>query len=378
MNTNKLFYKFSGVYFFQYFGIGAFLPLFALYLSSIGLSGVQIGTIMALGSFIGMFSGPFWGYISDLTHHHKRIILVLMCLAIVVVFSITKTKSYGLLLTLNALFYMTFSPLNPLLDGFTLHSPLAFGKIRLWGSVGFAIAAFGIARILNNDNLYLIFYILIVSIVITGSFFASIKLDIDSDHKMNLSELKSLLSNKYFLLFLLYSLLVSSSISGNNLYFGLYYESLGGSLALIGFAFFLFAIGEAPFMQLTPFFLKWLTLKKLLLIAPIMGIIRWFYYASEPSPNMILYTFLIQGLFYAPFLVGAAEYIRTEISPKLRSVAMALYTSVGFGLGGIMSNLVSGYLIDYMSVTYIYYAYTIFCVLATLTVLPIYRKLSRY
>ncbi|TDT72540.1 MFS1 family protein [Hypnocyclicus thermotrophus] len=63
---------YSFLTFFLYFSMGATLPLFSQYLQSIGLSGIEIGSIFSIGTFISILFQPFWGFIADKTNAIKK------------------------------------------------------------------------------------------------------------------------------------------------------------------------------------------------------------------------------------------------------------------------------------------------------------------
>src|SRR5690554_3229016 len=52
-----------------------FLPI---YLDHKGLDAGQIGTIIAGGALISMFSQPFWGYVSDKRKTIKNVLLLIL------------------------------------------------------------------------------------------------------------------------------------------------------------------------------------------------------------------------------------------------------------------------------------------------------------
>lgn len=373
MQSHNNYYKFIGIYFFFYYGLGAVLPLFTLYLESIGLTGTQIGSITAVGSFIGIFTGPIFAYLSDRYKAHRPILMLLMMGVIITSSIVTQVSNFGLLFVILFFYYLFIHPLNPLLDGITMHSSLPFGKIRLWGSVGFAIAAFVTAIIAEKTTLVMPFYILIITFLISLVFAQSMTITITNDNGVDFHQLMTLLKNKKFIVFVTFGMLITSTIGGMNNYFGLYFKSLGGDISLVGLAFLLFALSEVPFMQILGKYLIRHGPYKILMIVPILGILRWGFYSFGPSPLLILLTFPLQGLFYAPILIGSLEYIRLEFPASLRTTAIALYTALGFGLGGIIANSLSGYLYDHYSANTIFMAYTLLCALALFFTPSIYR-----
>ena len=56
-------------YWFTYFGsLGIFYPYFTLYLrENAGLSGTQVGMVLAISPLIGMIVQPLWGQVADRT-----------------------------------------------------------------------------------------------------------------------------------------------------------------------------------------------------------------------------------------------------------------------------------------------------------------------
>ena len=57
------------LFWFTYFGsLGIFYPYFSLYLrENAGLSGTELGIVLAISPMIGMIAQPFWGQVADRT-----------------------------------------------------------------------------------------------------------------------------------------------------------------------------------------------------------------------------------------------------------------------------------------------------------------------
>ena len=67
------------LFWFVYFGsLGIFYPYFALYLrENAGLTGTQVGLILAISPFVGMIAQPLWGQLADRTGARSRTLAVL-------------------------------------------------------------------------------------------------------------------------------------------------------------------------------------------------------------------------------------------------------------------------------------------------------------
>ena len=70
--------RLSVLYFFIYCPLGIVCPLISQYLSSIGFSGTQVGTVTSLGTATAIFAGMFWGQVYS-NSRHKRWIIAGMC-----------------------------------------------------------------------------------------------------------------------------------------------------------------------------------------------------------------------------------------------------------------------------------------------------------
>jgi PPP family 3-phenylpropionic acid transporter len=64
------------VWYFWYFAfIGAFLPYFALYLQSIGLSAGRIAVLMSLGQLMRLLSPLLWSWLADRGGRRVRLVI---------------------------------------------------------------------------------------------------------------------------------------------------------------------------------------------------------------------------------------------------------------------------------------------------------------
>ena len=71
-------------FWFVYFGsLGIFFPYFSLYLrENAGLSGTQVGLVLAISPLVGMFAQPVWGQIADRTGARTRALWLFSPLAL--------------------------------------------------------------------------------------------------------------------------------------------------------------------------------------------------------------------------------------------------------------------------------------------------------
>ena len=132
-------------YFLFYAAAAAIAPFIVLYYQDLGLTGTQIGFLAGIPPLVSLFSATAWGIISDVTQRHKVSLLVAIGGAILMVLALPAFKTFAWLVPAILLFAFFFSPIMPLVDSTTMNllgdRKEGYGRIRLWGAVGWGITA---------------------------------------------------------------------------------------------------------------------------------------------------------------------------------------------------------------------------------------------
>ena len=64
-----------GAFFFGYYGfVGVFSPFVSLYFSDLGMTAVQIGTLMAVAQGMRILGPNFWGWLADRKQQRLRVL----------------------------------------------------------------------------------------------------------------------------------------------------------------------------------------------------------------------------------------------------------------------------------------------------------------
>ena len=132
------------LFWFTYFGsLGIFYPYFSLYLrENAGLSGTELGLVLAISPLIGMIAQPLWGRVADRTGARGRILAWLtlgtalgyLWLGSARGFSSIVAAMIGMALAGTAVFPLMTSVSLAILRDAGRH---AFGRVRVWGTIGF-------------------------------------------------------------------------------------------------------------------------------------------------------------------------------------------------------------------------------------------------
>jgi PPP family 3-phenylpropionic acid transporter len=148
----------SLVWLFGLGGLGFHLPYYALFLNeNAGLSGTQAGVVLSVVPGLGVLGHLVWGRVADRTGRRARVLAAVAFGAALGYLAISAQSSFaGFLLAtaLLALFVPAFAPIAlsvcmAVLDERGSH---ALGRVRVWGTIGFAIAVLGLAWLLGASS----------------------------------------------------------------------------------------------------------------------------------------------------------------------------------------------------------------------------------
>lgn len=352
----------QGFYLLVFFGIGGITTLLSIYLSEVeGLNGYQIGTIMSIGPIIMIFFQPLWGMIADLTRSPRNVLIGTTVLAGICSLGYLAFHGYYWFLTIAIFVALFQSAIIPLSDSISVQHTAKvnynYGKVRLYGSLGYGLAVLIMGRI-SEIFPASIFYGFFISLVLAGSLaikFPTVKTEAP---KKLLSGLKEILMLKKYIVFLIITFMIFGPSLANNTYFGLFIEDRGGTLTGIGIAFFVAVLSEIPFMSAAGSWVKKIGVLHVCLVAGTVSLIRWLLYFFEPSLAVIYATAVLQGFSIGLFIPAGLQYVQEQIPPHIVVTGITLYSAIGNGLGNWFSTFFGGIFYEEFSIyaVYLFYA----------------------
>lgn len=382
----KGYYHFVGIYLSIYGALGMMLPLLGPYLKSIGMTGVQVGTITSSATIVSIIANPFWGARYHHSHNKKRMVLMLCIAAMLLGFTLSRIDQYWLFLAAYAVLFFFHTPVTPLFDALTLERQYPFGAIRKYGALGFASGVFIAGQVAERMGLPVIFSLFILGylvgilllILVIRQANQDKRQKAQLDHLEQLGQLDqldqleqpkwdeksvrkksegnylSLLKNKKVVALLISGFFMYGPSLAHNTYFGFLYQEVGGSVAGIGLAFLLMAGSEAPIMAYVHKFSEKFTLERILLISMILSSLRFFWYGTSPSPALLMGTFFLQGIINGIFLIEFVHYITKQVEPALIGMTMTLYQAISSNMSTILCQFAGGILLDYLGSAAVY------------------------
>lgn len=357
------------LFWFVYFGsLGIFYPYFTLYLrENAGLTGTQVGLVLAISPLIGMIAQPVWGQLADRTGARSRTLAFLtggtalgyLGLGLVDGFWPIVLATCALALVGTAVFPMMTSVSLAILRDAGRH---AFGHVRAWGTVGYFILIMSFPWMLqvfwvppqngayapgvSQPALGLMFPIT-AALVLAAAFIAfflpkkgAVAL------RASRGDWRELIHNRAFVRFLLFSLIAHFLMHGPMWLFPLFVRSRGGDLGTIRDMWVLMLLVEIPLVLMTGSGLKRLGARGLLAVGVLVGGMRWTLCALITDPPLLFAVQALHGVTVVGLNLGSPLYLDLVAPEKLRSTAQGVLSMVGSGVAGMASNVSAGWLMD--------------------------------
>lgn len=334
-------------YNFLYFALLAiFVPFLPVYLNEQGLNPAQIGMITGTGGFITIIAQPLWGMVSDRTRTIRKVLLLLMICAGISGYFLYASTSFALLIGLAMLVYFFLMPIDPLTESLNFRVAesvgISYGSIRTYGALGYAVMSLVAGYIMSTFGAHSLAYLFAGIAAI--SFIISLAMpDAPVTGKpVTLHSLKTFLSNKETLLFLLLVFVCSVPARMNDTFLGVYIRELGGNSELVGLAFFIAAASEIVVFALS---FWWLRAGKELAIISISAafyFIRFFASAWISDPQLLAYLQVLQLLTFPIFYSAAIQYLYRIVPEEWRATGQTVLALLFFGVSGIVASYAGG------------------------------------
>ena len=128
-------------------------------------------------------------------------------------------------------------------------------------------------------------------------------------------------------------------------FYTIYLEHHGYTPSLIGQLWALGVIAEVVIFLFMHRWLPYFGIRKILLISLLLSTIRWLIIGFSPnSLPLLLFAQLLHAASFGTFHVAAIAWVHHNFVGKNQGRGQALYSSIGFGAGGAIGSLFSGYL----------------------------------
>ncbi|MBS4204829.1 MFS transporter [Lederbergia citrea] len=350
MNSKPLFWNLKGFLFL----VGAMntfvVSYFPLYFKHVGLTTSEIGMLLALGTFVGLFGQPFWGLLSDKYKTVKRIMNVVILGSVLGLVWIFQLSQIGWIFVAGSFFYLFYNALFPLSENLTKRiadqNDVSFGSIRSWAAVGFALVSLVSGFLFAKIGIqYLAFPMIFLGIM---TFLLSLRLTDakTGTKKMDFKQMGTFFKNPTLLLFFFLLSFISITHRTNDSFISLYLFDIGGDETLVGWLWFMAVASEAiMFFTATLWFRPEKPIHYIIL-AGFLYMGRWIVIGFISNPFQLIMIQALHGVCYAIFFMGAIEYLYKRLPIEMQATGHMVFMLIVYGVTGIIGSFAGGFIFD--------------------------------
>lgn len=354
-------FRLSAVYFVTFLAFSAVVPYLALYYSSLNLSGAQMGTLLGVGPLLSLLATPFWTGIADARNLHRPV-LVGGAIAMIVLYALIPfLSSFIVILGVVVLLALLSSHVLTLEDTATMHvlgeHRSQYGRIRLWGTVGWGIGAPIFGAVIDAAGSPWMFWCYGVLMAANLLLLARLEFDTSAQPEGFSAGMWTLLKNPAWLLFLFAAFLGALGMSAHGSFLSLRVASLEApalnvfglampASAIVGLALLVSTMSEVPVMFFSGPILPRFRNRDLILFG--LGIIgiRNFLYGVATDATQIVLIQVLHGLTFAVLWMAGIHFVAKHAPHGVAATAQGLFNTILLGFGLAAGNLVNGFLID--------------------------------
>lgn len=364
---NNITLRLSLMMFLQFFIWGGwFVTLGTFLANNLSASGGQIGMAFSTQSW-GAIIAPFViGLIADRYFNAEKILGVLHLIGALLLYCLYQATDFAQFYPFVLAYMIVYMPTLALVNSVSFaqmtNPSKQFGKIRVWGTVGWIVAGLAISYAFAWDAKDAIaegmlrntFLLCAIASLILGLFSFTLPKTppCSAGERLGLKEVLgldalALLKDKNFLVFFVSSVLICIPLA-------FYYQNANPFLTEIGVAnatgkMTLGQVSEVLFMLALPVFLNRFGIKITLLVGMLAWVVRYVFFAygnADSGIALLLMGIALHGICYDFFFVSGQIYTDSKAGAKVKSAAQGLITLATYGVGMLIGFWVAGKISD--------------------------------
>lgn len=342
--------RLSGFYLAYYAALGAFTPYWSLFLKARGHDVATISVLMSLWYATRIVAPSSWGWLSGRSARPVRW-LRLGCALTVASFAVFLLPlDVVAMFAAMCAFCFFYNAVMPQFEALTL-SHLAgraerYGRIRVWGSVGFIGVVVGFGLIF--DHIAITWLPVLMLPLFAGLFASACANDYARPPVGPASEdatgFVERLRQPEVIAFFIVALLVQVSFGPHYTFFSIYLDEHGYRASALGLYW-----GIAVAVEIAMFFASARLLRRwgasnLLLASLLAAVARWTITALWPRHLVLLgLAQALHALCFAAFFAACMQYLARFFPGRVNGHGQGIFYGFSSGIGGVLGALLSGY-----------------------------------
>lgn len=337
------------MYNFYYLSWAVFSALISVYLLGKGFKASEVSLVVSTSFLTSMIFQPVIGMFSD-RYDVKKVNFVLFALAgiggLAFMFAsslITITIGYSFVLTL-------INGTNPVMEKIASSSPYQYGKIRIWGTIGYATGSWlaGMIYQLISPSAIFICFIITMILCIIGLLGTKTPSELGQNNEEK-TKTSTLFHNHKYLYYLIIAAIFQGITNMANTYIPAMFQNDGLKVSLVSTILSFAVLCEAPLVLFSHKFMDKLTNKRLLIIAYSMITIQFLCYALNVwLPLKVIITLITKHPSGMLFIMINLKIVSTLV-PKEHQITALAFVQTLRNLSSIIFQNIAGQILDISS-----------------------------
>lgn len=372
----------SGTYFAA---MGVFAPYAPLWFQSLGMSTLAIGAISSLQSWTRVFTPYAWGWLGDRSGKRVELIRIAAAGALLSALALLGVQAAVPVAVVTVMLFLANGGVVPLYEATLAHllhtgggiDPARYGRVRVWGSIGFIASVVAGGALLQW--LGIAAFPWMVAALNATLLVAAWRLPPQRDewHDADISpppvlRLLRQPAVAWFFASIFFTVLAHTAMYA---FFSLYLVELGYSKAAVGALWALATAAEIVFFWQQGRWFRRLASERWLQVAAASAALRFASVAGLAAwPPVLVLSQLSHALTFAAHHAACIDLVQRHFPGRLRGRGQALYTIIGYGISGVLGGVGGGWLIERLGYAAAFWAATLAALLGLVCALRAQRE----
>jgi PPP family 3-phenylpropionic acid transporter len=336
---------FYGAYFAA---VGVHLPFWPVWLEWRGLDAVEIGYVLAAGFWPRIVTNLLIPVAADRLGERRRpmILLTALTLAGLVLFALA--RDFWALLLLGLLTGASWAPILPLGEAVALgeakRRDLDYGRIRLWGSLAFILAAIGVGQWLERAGPALVLWALVATLAWLLGACVLLPGRPAPPRAAAATDFRRLSRRREFLTFVAAAGLIQASHAAYYGFATLHWQAAGHGELVIGLLWAEGVVAEIVLFACAAPLLRWRDPLQILSLAGALAVVRWALTALSADLAVLVVAQALHAASFGAVHLAAMHQLRDGTPAELHASAQGFYAAIGAALPFGLFTPVAGWL----------------------------------
>ena len=343
------------MYFFFFFCLAFFSGFISVYLMDQGYSASQVSFVVSCSYVLSVIVQPFIGKLND-QHESRYVNSLLLLIAGVSGIIFIFLKNIYLIAFVYSLVLAITNGTNPIIERMAILSRFKYGSIRVWATIGYAVATIIAGSLYKNIgpySLYVFFAIgellCVIGILGTHSILPPVE---KIEEKVSMVSVFKIKHIPYYLIIVC---LFYGITNVHHLYLPAMLKQNGLPINNVSTVIFFSTLSEVPVILLSRFYMNCFSNKQLLMSVFVLLFVQFFTFSFISSLIIqIIIVFLTKTVATMAFVMINLRIISTIVDNARQHTALSLVSACK-SFSSILFQMLAGYLIDFTGYQMFYF-----------------------